>query len=379
MAELVPDVVKSQKVRSLIEKYKAPIIDSLPRWMDRDRFLRILFNLAVYKPELADCDQATLLGAIIQCGQLGLEPDDFRAQAYLVPFKGKIVLVPGYMGLKTLVEKTGKVALMYAELVYEKDSFEYGKGDKPFIKHKPYQGPDAPGSLTHVYARAILKSGITHSVVLTKWEVYEAHRKFSAAFRAGGDTPWKSSEGPMWEKTALRVLCKDMPQTIEVSQAVMLDERAMADLPQGLEALAPIELGAVKNEPKGKLEALTTELRNEQPKTQASEPAPLLPPTEEEPPKASEAQTKAIFAIEGKFKKFPWYTPALFKMVARAILGRPITSHKELTKAEAATVIEFYNLLEVGEVGALATLDKALNPPPSQQTEPEPGEGALQF
>ena len=63
-----------------------PILEACLR--DADRLIRVAltsFNLA---PKLLDCTPRSLLGAVIQCAQLGLEPG-VLGHAYLIPFEKK--------------------------------------------------------------------------------------------------------------------------------------------------------------------------------------------------------------------------------------------------------------------------------------------------
>lgn len=55
-------------------KIKAQMALALPKHMTADRLARIATTEIRKVPKLAACDQASFLGAIMQCAQLGLEP-----------------------------------------------------------------------------------------------------------------------------------------------------------------------------------------------------------------------------------------------------------------------------------------------------------------
>jgi recombination protein RecT len=59
---------------------------ALPKHMTADRLARIATTEIRKVPKLAACDQASFLGAIMQCAQLGLEPGGALGHAYLIPF-----------------------------------------------------------------------------------------------------------------------------------------------------------------------------------------------------------------------------------------------------------------------------------------------------
>ncbi len=54
-------------------KIKAQMALALPKHMTADRLARIATTEIRKVPKLASCDQASFLGAIMQCAQLGLE------------------------------------------------------------------------------------------------------------------------------------------------------------------------------------------------------------------------------------------------------------------------------------------------------------------
>ena len=85
--EIVPVNQKAENVRLLLEKAKPQIRMALPRHLDADRMLRIAMTSVRRTPALLGCNQQSLLGAVMQAAQLGLEPDGVLGLAYLIPFK----------------------------------------------------------------------------------------------------------------------------------------------------------------------------------------------------------------------------------------------------------------------------------------------------
>lgn len=222
-------VTPRENVRQLIEKNKQAIGMSLPRGFDADRFSRLLLTAANTNPELFTCDPTSFLAAGVQAAQLGLEPNDARGLAYLIPYKdkrrGKIVqLILGYRGLMDLARRSGMVSSINAFAVFEGDEFRYELGLEPTLHHIPGDHDEDPAQLSHVYAVAKI-NGDPQFVVLTRKQVDKA-RNSSAGGRSEY-SPWTTHYTEMALKTALRRLCKFLPQTVEMAQALTTEERPL--------------------------------------------------------------------------------------------------------------------------------------------------------
>ena len=226
---------KVTNVRSLIERSRAQIMAALPRHMTAERMIRVC-NTAVQKtPQLLDCDPRSLIGAIVQASQLGLEPDGTLGHAYLIPFNnrktGKVEcqFIPGYKGLIELARRSSQISTIYAQAVHANDDWTFAFGLDPKLTHTPTDGD--PGPVIAVYAVARLRDGGAQFEWLWKREV-DAIR---ASSRSGNSGPWVTHYEEMAKKTALRRLCKLLPTSPELARAVALDEQAEASVPQQLD------------------------------------------------------------------------------------------------------------------------------------------------
>ena len=183
--------------------------------------------------DLAKCEPATVLGALMTCSQLGLRPG-VLGQAYLLPFWDnrdkvhKAQLVIGYKGLLSLVYRSGMVETVAARIVYENDEFllEYGLGADTLI-HRPPAGFGDRGRPVAYYAIARMKDG---GYAITDPMGVEAMQKHAAKHsKAAKFGPWKDHFDQMALKTMLRKLCQTLPQSTEIAQAVMHDGAVRAD------------------------------------------------------------------------------------------------------------------------------------------------------
>lgn len=208
-------------------RMKAQLAAALPKHMTAERMARIITTEIRKTPALAQCDQQSFLGSVIQCAQLGLEPGNSLGHAYLLPYGKQVQLIIGYRGMIDLARRSGQIISLTARTVRQHDEFDYQLGLHEDLTHKPYEGEDA-GPITHVYAVARLQGGGVQFEVMSHAQV-EAVRAQSKAGKSG---PWVSHWEEMAKKTAIRRLFKYLPVSVEIQRAVVLDEAAEAGIPQ---------------------------------------------------------------------------------------------------------------------------------------------------
>lgn len=224
---------KLDTIKDLLIGQREQLAMAVPKFLTPDRLIRVALNAMASTPALLNCSQNSLLSAVMQCAQLGLEPG-ILGDAYLIPYGQTVQFIPGYKGLLKLARRTGEISTINAREVYMGDQFDYAYGLEPFLVHKPVGTKDR-GKITHFYAAAKLKDGSFQFEVMTIDEVEEHRDKYSKA-KANG--PWVTNFREMGLKTALRRLCKLLPSSTELQQAVALDEYADRGLPQSLGTLA---------------------------------------------------------------------------------------------------------------------------------------------
>lgn len=220
-------VTPKQALSKLLDDNRRAVGASLPTGYSQDRFVRLLLTAANTNPDLFECDPRSFLAAGVGAAQLGLEPNDARGLAYLVPFndrrRGKIVqLIIGYRGMLDLARRSGMVSSINAFPVFEGDIFEYQFGLEPALHHVPGDHDEDPAKLTHVYAVARIQ-GDPQFVVLTRRQIDKV--KASSQGAKSQYSPWNTFYVEMALKTALRRLCKWLPQTVEVATAIDRDEQ----------------------------------------------------------------------------------------------------------------------------------------------------------
>lgn len=210
---------------------QAQIKAALPRHMTPERMARIATTEMRRIPKLAECNPMSFLGAVIQCSQLGLEPGGSLGHVYLIPFGKEVQVIVGYRGMIDLARRSGQIISIDARAVYEGDQFNCSLGLDSKLEHVPdWNNPNRadPAKLRFVYAVAKLKDGGIQFDVMSKVEV-DAIRKRS---KSSGSGPWVTDYAAMALKTVVRRLFKYLPVSIEIQQAVGIDEMADAGISQ---------------------------------------------------------------------------------------------------------------------------------------------------
>lgn len=231
-------------------KIKNQLAMALPKHMNSDRMARIITTEIRKTPALGECNFQSFLGAAVQCSQLGLEPGGALGHAYLLPFgsgkakdgKSNVQLIIGYRGMIDLARRSGQIVSISARTVREGDEFHFEYGLEETLKHIPKADDDA--QITHIYAVAKLKDGGVQFEVMTHHQI----EKVRSQSKAGSNGPWVSHWEEMAKKTVIRRLFKYLPVSIEIQQAVILDEKAEAGISQDNEMVLNGDFNVVDEE-----------------------------------------------------------------------------------------------------------------------------------
>lgn len=230
------------QIAHLLNAKKGEIAKMLPKHLNAERLLKVAQIAATTTPALAECDVASLVGAIGQCAQMGLEPNTVLGHAYLVPFNVKrktpqgerwvksVQVVIGYKGLIDLARRSGQIVSIAAHEVCENDKFELVYGLNETLNHTPAMGER--GDLVGFYAVAKLKDGGHCFEFMSLHQVKEIAKGTQSK---GAYGPWKDHFTEMGRKTVIRRLAKYLPLSIEFQTAAQLDGMADAGRDQNLE------------------------------------------------------------------------------------------------------------------------------------------------
>lgn len=210
---------RANALGQMVDHYQSDISAILPKHVDFHR-MKQLFVLSVKNvPKLLDCEPASLMKALFTAASMGLEPDPYFGQVYLLPYGKNVQVIPGYKGLLQLVRNSGEITSITAQAVCKNDEFEYdlASGERP--KHVP--SLTDRGDAVAYYCIANFRDGGFHFELMTKADV-EKIRLRSAAVKSGKATPWDTDYDEMAKKTVIRRAVKRLPISLSKQARVAL-------------------------------------------------------------------------------------------------------------------------------------------------------------
>jgi recombination protein RecT len=234
MADVRAEVAKRDEVpraSALVTQYKQDFTTVLPSHLKADTWVRVAQG-ALKRGKKLEGDRhgrtelevaalnnpAAFLSAMLDAARLGLEPG--TEEFYLTPRKVKgrleILGITGWQGLVALMYRAGAVASVVANVVREKDDYDYEEGvhDVPKHRYQKFAGAKIRGKIIGVYAYAKMTNGAISKVIELGQEDIDRIKKSSQ----GADSPyspWQQHEEAMWLKSAVRQLAKWVPTSAE--------------------------------------------------------------------------------------------------------------------------------------------------------------------
>src|SRR6267378_3602920 len=220
--------IRNMLGQSSVQKQVELALSEMKRWVTPEKLIRVALTAIQGDNKLMKCSPVSVVGSVIQLAQVGLVPDGFLGQAYLVPFWSsadkcfEAVPIIGYRGYGELAVRSGKATSVDAHVIYAGDQFDYEYGGNPFLKHKPMMDPKKRGDPIGAYAIVYMVSGPHRFEVMP----LDAILKIQMDSKGGDseDSPWKKWWEEMARKTPLRKLAKWVPLSPEFQMAAGIDE-----------------------------------------------------------------------------------------------------------------------------------------------------------
>ncbi len=250
------------------------LLKGLERYLTPERLLAVALQAWSRTPGLRDCSPESLVGAVVKCAEMGLEPNTPLGHAYILPYRSKhggtfAQVIVGYKGYIHLALMSGAIDDIRADIVCvdEVDTLQVSLLDPkvPLVHQvKPFGGiretidsakPDRTGRLAGVagaYAVAYLSNGLVKGWWSPMAEILKAYAHSEAAKSDKGPSgPWVEWTLDMYRKTPIRrLLSKGIRLTGEVAPRMAAalsvsasDYRIEPDAePDDLPAPAPLKL-----------------------------------------------------------------------------------------------------------------------------------------
>lgn len=254
------------------DQLRGEINRGLPAFMrgQADRLIRAMMTECSRTPDLLDCSPASLFGAVIQAGQLGLTIGGPLGESYIIGFWSKkkqvkeATLIVGYKGFLNLAHRSALVRRVTPRVVREGDDFAVRYGTGQGILHIPKRDSDGP--VTDYYVVVETVSGGVDFEVATVAEMMAFRDRYSMVRTA---EEWVRKKSPWYDitpspinngfdsmslKTLIRRMAKRMPLSPELACAAGLDEMADAGVPQRLDQHIPDAEPAVADDLQDRLD-----------------------------------------------------------------------------------------------------------------------------
>jgi len=173
-------------------------------------------------------NKASILTCMFNAPKLGLNPDKVFGHIYFIPYKGVLTYQIGYKGMIQLSLNSGKIRQVYADLVYEKDEWDFYRDEKgQHYIHRPALSEKVRGKEICGYSVFEDTSGTPHIHVMDSYHIDEIKKMVAA--RMGKNfqyCPWGNPlfEPEMRKKTVIRRHWKTEPMSAEVIEAMETEE-----------------------------------------------------------------------------------------------------------------------------------------------------------
>ena len=224
-------------------------------------FMSSVISVANGNPQLRNAEPMSIIGAAMVAATMQLQVIPTLGQCYIIPYGKKAQFQVGYLGLLQLCQRSGQFKKILAAPVHEGEYVSGDEFDEEYVFDKKQKKSD---KVIGYMAKFELLNGFTK---VAYWDIdkVKAHAtKFSQAFRAGFNSPWKSDFDAMAQKTVLKSILKFAPKSIEMQNSVTFDQSVIntntSDVQDlDIDAFAPEYVDNIESEKKENIAAKAAE------------------------------------------------------------------------------------------------------------------------
>lgn len=215
---------KQVTIYDALGKQMPRVVQSLPDWVDPERFRRTVFWLMQSNPALEKMQPKSIVDGCMKAAMDGLLLDG--KEAALIPHQGVARYSPMIGGLMKLARRSKQFRAIHVHPVYENDHIEVFLGDQPRIDHRPIFGER--GALIGAYCIVEMEGGWREYEVMSAADIAKVRK----ASPSSNSPAWRDWEDQMACKAVFRRLWKRLSHDVEqLSTAIDRETEAYVDEP----------------------------------------------------------------------------------------------------------------------------------------------------
>lgn len=185
-------------------------------------------------------NKGSLLAAMQEAGQAGLDPSGVGDEGYLIPYGSTVAFVPGYKGVRKVMVRAGIFDRVKAFNVFQceyPEHFSYDEGLERDINHTPHV-LERPSDPDEAWEKIVCSYAIGFKredgelvaddfIVVPRGELERIRNQVKSRAKNWAESPWKNWPERMTRKTAIKRLAKDQDAEADsiVQAAVSADDR----------------------------------------------------------------------------------------------------------------------------------------------------------
>lgn len=192
------------------------------------REISYAIQIILKNKELQKCSIQSVIDAIVNGSRANVTLNPNLKLAYLVPRKGVACLDISYMGLITILKKSGGCKYIDAYVVFQDEDFSHIPASGQ-INHTPYyartEAEQKKRIIIGCYSRAVLPSNDVVFCYMPYWEIEKVKRMSEGS--SSSFSAWNTWEEEMVKKSVIKrhfkMLVSDS-EAVEVVEALRIEE-----------------------------------------------------------------------------------------------------------------------------------------------------------
>jgi recombination protein RecT len=181
-----------------IEQAMPRIEKLLPAGVNSERFGALVLQSLIANPDILQCTPESVIQAVLEAAQDGLEPTGARGGAWLVKFGNEAQLIRDYRGVIRLIVGSGSATRVDAQEVRRGEAFSFQPAMPDPIRHEIPAVRET--EVLGAYALFWLPDGSKKAEYMTAAEIETTRQKS----KAPGSLMWKDFWGQGARKTVIK-------------------------------------------------------------------------------------------------------------------------------------------------------------------------------